>query len=303
MSAAVKADGGSVAGRRADAARSWRTSRREISLARPVVMGILNVTPDSFSDGGCFLDPAAAVACVEEMARAGADVIDVGGESTRPGSLSVTEAEERRRVIPVIEAAAARLSVPLSIDTTKLSVARTALAAGAEIVNDISGLRFEPGIATLAAEQGAGLVLMHIRGRPRTMQERIHYDDLLGEVAAELRASVEQALAAGCKREQLVVDPGIGFGKTAEHNLELLNRLDLLGELGLPLLVGPSRKSFIGATLGLAVEERLEATLASCVVALLRGARIFRVHEVMAARRALDMAAAIVGEAKRAESD
>lgn len=273
---------------------TWRTSRRDIDLASPVLMGILNITPDSFSDGGRFLDAGAALAHVERLREEGADIVDVGGESTRPGAASVPLEEEVRRVIPVIEGAARRFDVPLSIDTTKSTVAKAALDSGAEVVNDISGLRYDRDLAKLIAETGAGLVLMHIRGRPRTMQVDIHYDDLLGEIVAELRDSVERARAAGCRREQLVVDPGIGFGKTAEHNLEIIDRLDRIAALGFPVLVGPSRKSFIGRTLGLDVEERVEGTIAACVVALLRGARIFRVHDVKAARRALDMAQAIV---------
>jgi dihydropteroate synthase len=279
----------------------WRTSRRSIDLSSPVLMGILNVTPDSFSDGGRYLDRDSALRRVDELERQGADVIDVGGESTRPGSNPVSEDEEMRRVIPVIEAAADRSRVALSIDTTKSTVARSALAAGAEIINDISGLRFDPGLGQLAAESGAGLVLMHIRGEPRTMQDDVRYGDLVQDIAEELGASLASALAAGCRPEQLVVDPGIGFGKTARQNLVLINELDRFVSLGYPVLVGPSRKSFIGRILGLEMDERLEATLAACVVALIRGARIFRVHDVQAARRALFMAEAIIGEASGAE--
>lgn len=272
----------------------WRTSRRVIDLSKPVLMGVLNITPDSFSDGGRFFEREAALERVARLQEEGADIIDIGGESTRPGSLPVDEAEELRRVLPVIEAGAQR-GAAISIDTSKAAVARAALDAGAEIINDISGLRFDPRIAGLAAESGAGLVLMHIRGTPRTMQQDIHYDDLIGEVRAELAESTRRALDAGCQAEQLVVDPGVGFGKTAEQNLVLIDEIDKIGALGYPVLVGPSRKSFIGKTLGLEVEERLEATLAACVIALLRGARIFRVHDVVAARRALDMAEAITG--------
>ncbi len=264
-------------------------------------MGVLNITPDSFSDGGRYLSREAALRRLGELQDEGADIIDIGGESTRPGSNPVSDEAEIDRVIPVIEAAAERVDVAISIDTTKASVARAALAAGAEIVNDISGLRFETRLADLAARSGAGLVLMHIRGLPRTMQQDIHYDDLLGEVAAELRESVNGALSAGCQSEQLVVDPGIGFGKTADQNLALIDQLDRIARLGYPVLVGPSRKSFMGKTLGLDVDERLEATLAACVVALLRGARVFRVHDVRPARRALDMAQAITTWSSRAE--
>jgi dihydropteroate synthase len=269
------------------------SAEKVASLENPVLMGILNITPDSFSDGGRFFKPDDAVRRLEELRAQGADVIDIGGESTRPGSDPVTVSEELRRVIPAIEAAAERIDLPISIDTTKSEVARVALEAGAEIVNDISGLRFDDELAAVAAESGAGLVLMHIRGKPRTMQQDIHYDDLLGEIVAELGESAESALAAGCEADQIVVDPGIGFGKTAEQNLVLIDRLDRIAGLGYPVLIGPSRKSFIGKTLGLDVEDRLEATLAACVIALLRGARIFRVHDVAAARRALDMAEAI----------
>jgi dihydropteroate synthase len=273
---------------------AWRTSRRTISLENPVLMGVLNITPDSFSDGGRFYEPDSALRRIDELQRQGADVVDIGGESTRPGSESVTADEELRRVMPAVEAAVERFDLPVSVDTTKADVARVALDAGAEVINDISGLRFDTELASLAARSGAGLVLMHIRGRPRTMQQDIHYDDLLGEIAAELKESVDRALAAGCERERIAIDPGIGFGKTAEQNLVLIDRLDRFRELGFPILVGPSRKSFIGKTLGLDVDDRLEATLAACVIALMRGARIFRVHDVAAARRALDMAEAII---------
>ncbi len=266
-------------------------------------MGALNVTPDSFSDGGRFLGQGEALRRMEEMQAGGADIIDIGGESTRPGASPVSEEEELRRVMPAVEAAAGLLDLPISIDTTKSGVARAALDAGAEVINDISGLRFDAEMAELAASSGAGLVLMHIRGEPRTMQREVHYDDLMGEIVGELRESTKRALAAGCQAEQLVVDPGIGFGKTAEHNLQVINELGDLVELGYPVLIGPSRKSFIGKALGLEVGERLEATIAACVVGLLRGARIFRVHDVMEARRALDMAEAIVRGSSGAGTD
>jgi dihydropteroate synthase len=284
-------------------AASWRTTRRAFDLEKPVLMGVLNVTPDSFSDGGRFFGHDEALKRLEEIQAEGADIIDVGGESTRPGASPVSEEEELRRVMPAIQAAVGRLDLPVSIDTTKSGVARAALDAGAEVINDISGLRFDAGLAELAASAGAGLVLMHIRGEPRTMQREVHYDDLMGEIVGELRESTERALAAGCRAEQLVVDPGIGFGKTAEHNLAIINELGRLAGLGYPVLIGPSRKSFIGKTLGLEVGERLEATIAACVVALLRGARIFRVHDVIEARRALDMAEAIVRGSSGASPD
>jgi dihydropteroate synthase len=272
---------------------TWRAGRRAVPLERPFVLGILNLTPDSFSDGGRLPSVEAALEAALRMEAEGADAIDVGGESTRPGSEPVPVEEEMRRVLPFLERAQGRLGVPLSIDTTKYEVARAALDAGAEIVNDISGLRFEPRLGELAAERGAGLILMHLRGAPRTMQQSIHYDDVVGEVTAELGAALERARAAGCRDEQLAVDPGIGFAKRAEHNLALLNRLDALAVLGRPILVGPSRKSFIGKSVDLPVDERLEGTLAACVVALLRGARLFRVHDVRPIRRGLDLAESI----------
>ena len=293
MSSGEMASNGIVISCEGTVEAGWRTSRRVIDLSRPVLMGVLNITPDSFSDGGRYFDTGAAIERLERLQSEGADVIDLGGESTRPGSLPVGEDEELRRVLPVIEAGREYIDAAISIDTTKATVARAALEAGAEIVNDISGLRFDRELGQLAAESGAGLVLMHIRGEPRTMQQDIHYDDLVEDIRSELQGSIDLALDAGCQTDQLVVDPGIGFGKTAEQNLVLIDELGRIGQLGYPVLVGPSRKSFIGKTLGLEVEDRLEATLAACVVALLRGARIFRVHDVIAARRALDMAEAI----------
>lgn len=279
----------------------WRTARRELDLSRPAVMGILNVTPDSFSDGGRYLATESARSRMEELSREGADIIDVGGESTRPGADPVSAAEEMDRVMPVIEAAAGQTTVPVSIDTTKAEVARAALDAGAEIINDVSGLRFDPGLGELAAERGAGLVLMHMRGRPRTMQRDIHYRDLMSEIVGELQESVDRALAAGCDAGQIVIDPGIGFGKTVSQSLQIIARVERLVGMGFPVMLGPSRKSFIGATLGLDVEERVEATIAACVLGLAGGARVFRVHDVGAARRALDMAAAIMGWGNGAE--
>lgn len=277
----------------AGSALAWRTSRRVIDLSRPVLMGVLNITPDSFYDGGRFFTRDAALSQLDRLQSEGADIIDIGGESTRPGADPVSGDEELRRVLPAIEAAA-ELDVPISIDTTKSQVARAALDAGAEIVNDISGLRFDPELGALAAERGAGLVLVHIRGEPRTMQERVHYDDLMSELVAELDESVDRARVAGCDASQLVVDPGIGFGKTAEHNLVLIDQLERIVGMGYPVLVGPSRKSFMGKALHLRIDQRLEATIAACVVSLLRGARIFRVHDVAAVRRALETARAIV---------
>ena len=257
---------------------------------RVLIMGILNVTPDSFSDGGRFLSPDAAVKRALIMEKEGADIIDVGGESSRPGAEPVPVEEELRRVIPVLERLRGKLRIPISIDTTKAEVAEAALRAGASIVNDISALRFDPAMASVVAEFGAGLVLMHMLGTPKTMQQAPHYEDVVREVRDFLAERALYAQSQGIPREAIAVDPGIGFGKTVEHNLELLRRLPELVELGFPVLVGPSRKSFIGAILGLGVEERLEGTLAACAVAVVRGADILRVHDVREVRRAADLA-------------
>jgi len=257
---------------------------------RVLIMGILNVTPDSFSDGGRFLSPDAAVKRALIMEKEGADIIDVGGESSRPGAEPVPVEEELRRVIPVLERLRGKLRIPISIDTTKAEVAEAALRAGASIVNDTSALRFDPAMASVVAEFGAGLVLMHMLGTPKTMQQAPHYEDVVREVRDFLAERALYAQSQGIPREAIAVDPGIGFGKTVEHNLELLRRLPELVEFGFPVLVGPSRKSFIGAILGLGVEERLEGTLAACAVAVVRGADILRVHDVREVRRAADLA-------------
>lgn len=259
------------------------------------VMGVLNVTPDSFSDGGLYLAPQAAIEHGLELARGGATIVDVGGESTRPGAEPVEEAEELGRVVPVIEGLrAAGLDARISIDTSKLSVARAALDAGASFVNDVTALRADPELASLVAERDVECCLMHMRGEPRTMQQAPHYDDVVAEVKAFLEERVEFALAAGIARERLIVDPGIGFGKTIEHNLELLARLEELAALGLPVLVGTSRKAFLGKLTGRGSEDRLAATIATCVMAFERGASVFRVHEPRGVADALAVAAATV---------
>ena len=271
----------------------WAVRGSRLSLQRPLVMGIVNVTPDSFSDGGRFTDAERALAHAEEMVAAGADLLDVGGESTRPGAAPVDPGQERARVLPVIRLLKARLSVPVSVDTRRAEVARAALEEGAEVVNDVSALA-DPGMGPLVAEHGAGVVLMHMRGTPQTMQQDPRYDDVAGEVAAELGDALRRAGAAGIADDSVVVDPGIGFAKTAEHNLELIARLETLSGLGRPVLLGPSRKSFIGTLLGgLPPEERGVGTAAACVAGLLHGARIFRVHDVGVVRQALDVAEAI----------
>ncbi len=272
------------------------TARGALDLtARTHIMGILNVTPDSFADGGRFHAPEAAVARAREMVRQGADIIDVGGESTRPGSEGVTASDEWARVAPVIDQLRADgCDAVISIDTTKAAVARRALAAGADLVNDVSALRFDPEMAPLCAQAGCPVILMHTRGRPRDMQTRANYGDVLAEVAGELSEAVGAALEAGVRGESLLIDPGIGFAKTPEHNLQLLNRLDELARLGRPIVVGASRKSFIGHVLDLPLADRLEGTLALTALAVARGAHVVRVHDVAANVRAARMADAIV---------
>lgn len=249
-------------------------------------MGIINVTPDSFADGGRHFDHPAAIHHARALAAAGADILDIGGESTRPFADPVPLEEELRRVLPVIHAIAAESSVPISIDTYKAPVARAALDAGASIINDISALRFDPDMAPLAAAAQVPVVLMHMQGTPRDMQRHPHYDDLLGEIHAFFRERLDFAASQGISRDLLVLDPGIGFGKTWEHNLKLINNLNVFLDLGCPLLIGPSRKAFIGHLTGLpAGEERDIGTLAALGMAVLKGARIVRTHNVAYARQ------------------
>jgi dihydropteroate synthase len=258
------------------------------------LMGVVNVTPDSFSDGGLYLDPEAAIAHGAELARAGAEILDVGGESTRPGAEEVGAEEELRRVGPVVAALAAG-EAAVSIDTSKASVAEAALGAGAEIVNDVTALRGDAEMAALCADRGATVVLMHMAGSPRTMQQNPVYGDVVDEVKAFLAERMDTALAAGIAEERIWLDPGIGFGKTAEHNLELLRRLAELRELGRPLVVGTSRKSFIGKLDGSGASERLGGTIASSVLAAAEGAEVLRVHDVAELGQAMAVAAAILG--------
>lgn len=251
--------------------RGWQLDCSKKTL----VMGILNVTPDSFSDGGRWMDPEAAVARAREMVEQGADIIDVGGESTRPGHVPISVEEEIRRVEPVIRCLKAEVDVPISIDTYKPEVALRALEAGADLINDIWGFRRHPEMAQVAAEAGVPVVVQH--NRPMEMAA---YDDVMGEIIQELRNSIDMARQAGVKDEQLILDPGIGFGKRPEHNLEVMRRLDELVALGYPVLVGPSRKSFIGQTLQLPVHDRLEGTAAAVALAVAKGCHIVRVHDV-----------------------
>ncbi len=262
---------------------SLRTPRREIAVgAKTLVMGIVNMTPDSFSDGGMFDSVEEAVGHARRMEEAGADIIDIGGESSRPGSEPVTAVEEAARVIPVIERLVGVLTVPVSIDTTKAVVARHALEAGAEIVNDVSALRFDEGMAEVVASYGVPVVLMHMRGQPRTMQVGdLSYRSLMGEITGFLGERIGSAVAAGVDEEQIVIDPGIGFGKTTADNIAILKNLRELKTLGRPILVGASRKRFIGQITGQdRAEDRIEGTAAGVTAAILNGAHIVRVHDV-----------------------
>lgn len=262
----------------------WRTARREFDLSKkPLIMGILNVTPDSFSDGGRFLGVEAALRQADKMIAEGADILDIGGESTRPNSRRVSAAEETGRVLPVIAEIERRFRVPVSIDTSKSDVAARAVEQGAEIINDVSGLRFDPRLGEVAAREKTGLVLMHLRGEFETMHRQPPVSDILKEVADGFRQSVRQAVAAGNEPERICLDPGIGFSKTFEQNLELIAKLDKLCKMfpEFPMLVGLSRKSFIGKILADApVEQRLAGTLAAGAVSVWNGAAIVRVHDV-----------------------
>jgi dihydropteroate synthase len=252
---------------------------------RTLVMGVLNVTPDSFSDGGNFFAPKRAVAQALAMQRDGADIIDIGAESTRPGSLGISTAEELRRLLPVLEALRGKLKIPISVDTQKAAVAKVALGAGAEMVNDISGLRSDPELARVAARHGAPIILMHLRGTPRRMQQGPFARDVMKDVLSGLRHSIAVARKRGVPKSQIVIDPGIGFGKSFSQNYELLAKLPELGNLGCSLLVGTSRKGFLGMTLGkdgksAPVEERVWGTAATVTASILNGAHIVRVHDV-----------------------
>jgi dihydropteroate synthase len=271
----------------------WDTAQGPLSLERPLVMGILNLTPDSFSDGGELVGTAGAVERGLRMVDEGADLLDVGGESTRPGAPPVPPDVQIERVLGAVQALAARAGVPVSIDTRSAAVARAALAAGAAIVNDVSALS-DPEMAGAVRDAGAGLVLMHMRGTPETMREHARYTDVAREVAAELGERLAEAIGAGIPASRIVLDPGIGFAKDAAQNVALLADLQPLLDLGRPLLIGPSRKSFIGTIVEQgAPRDRTAGTIGACVAALMRGARIFRVHDVTETRQALDVAEAV----------
>ena len=266
----------------------------DLPLAFPCVMGIVNVTPDSFSDGGLHADTDSAVAHGLRLADEGAAILDIGGESTRPGSLPVPVDEELARVVPVVERLAAATPALLSIDTTKAAVARAALDAGATLVNDVTALRGDAAMAGLVAERGCPVCLMHMLGEPRTMQDDPRYDDVVAEVAAFLEERLAAAVAAGVREEQVLLDPGIGFGKTVRHNLLLLAHLDRIAALGRPVVLGASRKRFIGALLGAEPRERTSGTVATSVLGLTRGAAVVRVHDVRPNVEALRVAEAVL---------
>jgi len=273
-----------------------KTSKREIILGKKtIVMGILNVTPDSFSDGGLFYNTKTAVERGLQMIDEGADIIDIGGESSRPGAQSVDAKTELKRVIPIIEKLVKKTKTPISIDTTKAKVAKLALAAGAEIVNDISALNGDKKMAGIARDAGAAIILMHMRGKPQSMQKNnLVYDDLMGEITSYLKTSIEKAMKAGIDKKSLVIDPGIGFGKTAEDNYRIIKNIAELKGLGFPIMIGPSRKSFIGKVISGEPHERIEGTSASVTAAIINGAKIVRVHDVAAMKKVCTITDAIV---------
>lgn len=274
----------------------WRIRQNTISFERTLLMGILNITPDSFSDGGCFLDPKLALEQARKIIREGADILDLGAESTRPGSLSISAQEELKRLLPVLKEIRQETEIPLSVDTTKPEVARMCLEAGADIINDVSGLkRSGQEMAKIVREFEAGMVLMHSRGTPETMQTLTEYRNVVGEVADELQESIRLATETGLKRDQLVIDPGLGFPKTAEQNLEILRHLEHFSEIGLPVMIGPSRKSFIGQITGQEIEEREFGTAACVSAAVIHGVQILRVHDVRAMRDVIRVTEAIKG--------
>ena len=273
---------------------SWTCRDRILApCRRPLLMGILNVTPDSFSDGGRFADHDRAIAHGLQMLKDGADLIDVGGESTRPGAATVSPDEEMKRIIPVIEALCRTAGAVVSVDTMKAPVAQAAMEAGACVINDVSALTHDPDMKHVAKRYGAGVVLMHMRGTPQTMQKEPHYTDVVGEVSAYLGDRVRTLSGEGLRLGTLAIDPGIGFGKTMEHNLELLSQLEVLAELGLPLVVGVSRKSFIGKITGCEVDQRLAGSLAALSFCALKGAGVLRVHDVKESKQAAEIIAAL----------
>ncbi len=262
--------------------------------ARPLIMGVLNVTPDSFSDGGQFFKPEKALEHALQLVSEGADILDIGGESTRPGALAVPLEEEARRVLPVVRALAQQISVPISIDTRKPEIARQAIAVGASIINDVSGLNADPEMLSVVSENtNTALVVMHAKGSPKTMQDAPQYKNLIEEISAFFKTRISQAKTLGISMDRIVLDPGIGFGKTIAHNLSIIHKLPCFSGFGIPLLLGPSRKSFIGDMLDLPASERLEGTAAALAIAVFQGARILRVHDIVQMRRVLMIAEGI----------
>ena len=283
---------GKVLAARADPPRRWAIRRGEIALDKPVIIGIINVTPDSFSDGGHLASAEAAIEHGARLTADGARLLDVGGESTRPGAAAVPVKEEIARVVPVIAGLVKRNVGPISVDTRKAEVARAALDAGAAVVNDVSGLRYDPDLAKVIRDAAAGVILMHMRGTPATMDDLAEYRDVAAEVAAELAEAADKAERGGIARERIVVDPGFGFAKTATHNFRLLDELATIVAVGYPVAVGLSRKRFLGAATGRPVEDRDRATAVACALAWERGARLFRVHDVALTYEALTLASA-----------
>ena len=275
----------------------FQVKGQHLSLNRPLLMGIVNVTPDSFYDGGRYCDPQRAVGHALRLVEEGADLLDIGAESTRPGAHPIDVQEERRRLIPVLTAVAKVVPVPISVDTSKAEVARAAIDEGAAMINDVTALRGDPAMVDVVAEAGAGLVLMHMQGRPDTMQLAPHYDDVVGEVAQFLTEQARFAMDHGVAKGRIVLDPGIGFGKTLEHNLDLLANLRVIAELGFPLLVGPSRKGFIGQLTQQSVDARAWGTAGVVALAIGQGANILRVHDVAPMK---DVASVAVAIARRA---
>ena len=283
---------GKMLAARAEPPRSWAIKGAELSLEKPVIIGVINVTTDSFSDGGQLPSVAAAIEHGRRLIADGARLLDIGGESTRPGAGPVPASEEIARIVPVIAGLAEQQLGPISVDTRKAEVARAALDAGAAVINDVSGLRFDPAMADVVAGSGAGFILMHMRGTPATMDEHATYAHVAAEVAAELAAAAGKAERDGLARERLVLDPGFGFAKTAAQNLRLLDELATIVAVGYPVAVGLSRKRFLGAVTGRPVEDRDRATAVACALACERGARLFRVHDVALTREALALASA-----------
>jgi len=265
---------------------------------RPLIMGVLNVTPDSFSDGSRYFDPGRAIDHAFFMVESGADIIDIGGESSRPGAESIPAAEEIERVIPIIKKVWKKIKIPISIDTVKSEVAERAFDAGASILNDISALRMNENMAGLAARNDVYVILMHMRGTPNDMQKNTEYDDIIAEISEFLNESASKAMEQGIKKEKIIIDPGIGFGKSVNGNFTILKNLDIFCRLGYPVLVGASRKSFIGKTLAVEPDQRLEGSIAAACYAVLNGADIIRVHDVVESRRAI----AIIEKISTAES-